>query len=152
VIVHDSLNLIDLQLVAGAVRIEIGNSGPMKANDNVKDTNPNVEPTLEQVRSHAQFLVATPMPVLLALHMFMRGPGADIIVKHWRTKHEELVALNPNEAVLVTQASARLNELALDQPDGTGKPQPMANARTTPAKIVSENQVKRCSRAQEPLP
>jgi TonB family protein len=142
VIVHDNLNLIDLQLVAGAVRIEISDSGPIKANGNIKNAKPDVEPTRDQVRGHAQFLTATALPVLLAMHMFMRGPGADIIVKHWRTKLQELGASNPNEAVLVTQASARLTELALDQPDGTGKPHPMTNARATPAKIVPANQVK----------
>jgi TonB family protein len=142
VIVHDSLNLIDLALIQGAVRIEMSDPGPINAADSINNTYPNVQPTLEQVRGHAQFLVATPKPVLLAMHMFMRGTGAAVIVEHWRTRLKELEGSDPSEAARVAQALQRLDELTLDRSDDFAKPPLTSNPRAAPAVVVPANQLK----------
>jgi TonB family protein len=142
VIVHDSMNLIDLALIQGAVRIEMNDPGPINAAGTISSTNPNVEPTLEQVRGHAQFLLATPKPVLLAMHMFMRGAGAAVIVEHWRTRLKGLETSSPSEAARVAQALQRLDELTLDRIDDFAQPPSAGNPRAAAAVVVPANQLK----------
>jgi TonB family protein len=142
VFVHDSMSLIDFALVPTAVRIEMSDPGPVEADTDIMRAEPEIGPTLEQVLGHAQFLVATPKPVLLAMHMFMRGPGASIIVGYWRTKFAELLAADPSEAARVTQALQQLDELSLDRNDDCAKA-PIINATcVAPSVVVPAHQVK----------
>lgn len=145
VIVHDGLKLLDLRLVAGAVRIEMGDPSDAQRKGSsaasMVDAKPYIEPTREQVRGHAQFLATTPLPILTAMHAFMRGPSAAMIVNYWQAKFNALATAEPSDAALVAQALQQLGDLDLDQGEGAANARAKGKPRMARANIVPASQV-----------
>jgi hypothetical protein len=116
IIVHDSCRAFDLKQQLSVQTIEMGEAQLAEIENGSAGEQSVPEPTLDQIRSHGRFLVTTEVPVLLQMHRFMRGPGASLIIEHWRASLTRLQEDEPEQADLAAQAMLRLDTLELSKP------------------------------------